>query len=121
MRAITSGELTRKRDDAESRMPDTCTRTRTTYSDDGYGGSSEATATTNYACNRRPAGNVPTEILESGQLQGVTLWEFRLPYSADVTASDEITYDGDEYQVLGVTDDPSWDIETVVYCQKITT
>lgn len=118
MALVSAQDLVQLRADQALGMPDTCTRTRITWSDDGQGRPSESTATTNYACRMRAGGNAPTEVVEGGKLTGTAVWWVSLPHNADVNNDDKLTINSKTLQVLGAWPDPTWDTVTRVFCQE---
>lgn len=120
MALIDANDLAQLIADQATAQPDSCTRTRTTYSADGYGGSTASTATATYACRVRPlaGGMLPKELVEAGKVTGTALYVVSLPYTADVIPSDTITWGSSTLQVLGVYRNPTWDTVTRVYCRE---
>lgn len=120
MALIDANDLAQLIADQGTAQPDSCTRTRSTYTADGYGGSIAATATATYACRVRPlaGGMLPKELVEAGKVTGTSLFVASLPYTADVIPSDTITHGSRTLDVLGVYRDPTWDTVMRVFCQE---
>lgn len=120
MSLIDANDLAQLIADQGTAQPSTCTRSRITFAADGYGGSTESTATASYACRVRPmvGGMLPKELVEAGKVTGTALYIVSLPYSADVIPSDTITFGSATLEVLGVYRNPTWDTVTRVYAQE---
>lgn len=120
MTLIDANDLAQLIADQGTAQPSSCTRTRNTYSADGYGGSIASATTATYACRVRPVpgGMIPKEIVEAGKVTGTALYVVSLPYTADVIPSDTITHGSRTLDVLGVYRDPTWDTVMRVFCQE---
>lgn len=107
MRAVTSGELSRMRDDAESRLSDTCTiQTRSTVAD-GSGGVTETwantyTSTPCYLSKTSIGAGAPAQ---GGKFTIHTAWTLAVAYDQAIAAGNRVVMGGDTYEVVSVGDD----------------
>lgn len=121
MRAVSAGELTRLQSAAEALFDKTATRYRKVLTSNGAGGFTESESTVTYACNVATTAlwNMPLETNNAGQIINTSSWVIRLPYDADIEKDDRLTVDGEEYQVMAIHRNKSWQTALRVICQKV--
>ena len=122
MRAISSGETTRKRNAVSAKRSESATVMRATRTSDGAGGQAEAWAEVDtYAARVAPGApyNFPMELLAAAQVKTTSVWTIGLPYNADVETEDRIVIGTDQFEVTGQWGSKRPLTELKVLCMKV--
>jgi SPP1 family predicted phage head-tail adaptor len=122
---VPADRLARFRALDERAMQDQCDVVRVTPGTpvpggDGTETTGDVTTTTAYVCRVAASGGSPQETLIASRLTDTTPFTFALPYDADVTERDTITFNGASYQCLGVLNPSSFQTSVRVVCRRIT-
>lgn len=116
MGLISPGTLASLKRVALSAMPDTCTIQRQSAVDDGAGGQTLTWATLSTPkCRVFTQKQTIQERTAEGRLENVVRWFIALPAGQDVAASDRIAANGVTYEVAGVQQPTSYEVERI--CQ----
>lgn len=122
MRAISAGEMTRKRSAVAPKRDKTATLKRPTYTTDSQGGYTDTLSTVGtYSCRVAPGApfNFPTEMELSEAMKATSIWNIGLPYSTTVQTKDIIEVDSYSYEVLGQQGGKTNQTETRVICLRM--
>lgn len=100
-------------------MPETVTVRRKTDTQDPTGGTTTTWADTVTVSGRiDPAGGTPEERVIADRIQATTPYTVTVPHGTDVFATDQLTIDGETYEVVGVIDG-SWVPNPKVVCTRV--
>jgi hypothetical protein len=98
---LPSADVTRMRQVQVEAMPQTCTRSRPTWTDDGGGGRLPgAPVEITLAC-RVSSHGVPTEYQRAEALAGRELRVVTLPHGSDVVRTDQLIVGGQTLEIVG--------------------
>ena len=106
MTLLSSATLTQMRAAQALALPDTATRTRSTYVSDGMGGQTPNPMTASYACRIAPTSGRELEI--AARITSAVTFTVTLPYDADVVADDALAVSGRMFKVEAVLQGGAW-------------
>lgn len=114
---LTAAELAIMRGMQNRRFDLTATITRPSVTDDGAGGTLPGTTTTfTSLCCRAPHKAADGEAVVAGNIQGTGLWDITFPALTDVRGADQITIDGQGYEVISHYAPKSRETARMVLC-----
>lgn len=104
---LTSAELRAIREHLEDTLPDKCVLQTMTRTADGQGGFTEAWAAAGtVVCRLDNAGGGKKPNADSQRT--FSTWTLTVPYDAGLTTAHRVSIGGEDYNVLDVSDAPSW-------------
>lgn len=108
---LTDQELASMRDTVEAWLPGACTIQTGTDGVDALGAptTTYANTYTSVPCRVDPAGE-GSEAVRSFALEGVSAWILNIPYDQAISIKMRVVYGGVTYQVRGVIDNQSFNL-----------
>lgn len=123
MSQLSSADLSYMRETLSDLMPGTCHILSLTQTSDGQGGFTETwgTAVSSVACRFDSANGSQygRELIAGGALQPFNAYVVTMPYDTAVTAANRIEFSGNQYSVIGVDSDKSWEASTRCGVEKV--
>lgn len=106
---LTDAELTQIRNDIEANcLPDICYVLTKTFVSDGQGGGSYTAGTSGTLTCRIDMVDEGMEKLTGGAIEPYTTWMMTIPHDATITSENQIYFQANTYNVIGLGDDGSW-------------
>ena len=102
-----ANELARLREDLAETLPDTCDILSVSRAADGFGGMVETWTTASAAIPCRMDAKTGKEVIQGGAVETYQGNMLTLPYSANITTANRVSYGGNTYNVLAVNEG-SW-------------